>query len=188
MSKVLLLDNYDSFTYNLEHYLSSLGAEVSVVRNDAFKGDVSAYDSVVLSPGPGLPADHMNLMQVIASCEGRIPVLGVCLGMQAIALHLQGELGNKDQVRHGAEDTISVVNGSGLFKGLPASYTVGLYHSWEVLRNENYQTDAVSGSDGTIMAISRPDKLLFGVQFHPESIMTEHGHDLLGNFLSIKKR
>lgn len=188
MPKVLLLDNYDSFTYNLEHYLIALGMEVSVVRNDAFSGGLDEFDAVVLSPGPGLPQDHANLMEIITDCEGKIPVLGVCLGMQAIALHLGGEIGNKQQVRHGVEDRVKVLSKSDIFINLPDHMTVGLYHSWEVYPHESYQIDARSETDETVMAISRPEKLFYGVQFHPESIMTEYGKEILQNFLNLVGR
>lgn len=187
MPKVILLDNYDSFTYNLEHYLSALGAEVVVQRNNELEGNLSAFDALVISPGPGLPGDHANLMEVLAACEGKMPVLGVCLGMQAMALHLGGKIGNKQQVRHGVEDRIRVDTESALFAQLPETMQVGLYHSWEVYPHVNYRIDAQSENDGTIMAISAPEKLYYGVQFHPESVMTVFGREILQNFLSLVK-
>jgi anthranilate synthase component 2 len=186
--KVILLDNYDSFTYNLEHYLSALGAEVVVQRNDAYDGNLAGYDAVVLSPGPGLPREHANLMKVVAQCEGKIPVLGVCLGMQAIALHLRGEIGNKHEVKHGVEDQIRIFSRNGIFADLPEYMQVGLYHSWEVYAHEAYEVDARSVHDGTIMAISQPAKQMHGVQFHPESVMTPYGKEILGNFLTLVRQ
>ena len=161
---------------------------MTVYRNDFFEGNVLNFDCVVLSPGPGLPKDHRNLMEVIAACDGKIPLLGVCLGMQAIALHLGGSIGNKENVRHGVEDRIRVDVQSALFIDLPTTMDVGLYHSWEVYDHDNYVVDARSESDKTIMAISRPEKLMYGVQFHPESVMTTHGRELVRNFLSMVQK
>jgi anthranilate synthase component 2 len=161
---------------------------VDVVRNnDVELEKLHDYSAVILSPGPGLPKDHQNLMDIICECDGQLPVLGVCLGMQAIALHLGGELENKQKVMHGVEERINVVSHASLFKGLSRTLKVGLYHSWKVKESVNYKSDAFAVSDNTLMAISNESKLLFGIQFHPESIMTEHGREVLQNFLDIKK-
>ena len=185
MLHYLLLDNYDSFTYNLQHYMEGLDVKVDVIRNDK-EIDVSIYDGVVLSPGPGQPKDHPGLLKVIDDCLGKIPVLGVCLGMQAIAERLDGELNNKTHVKHGVREEITVLNNDCLFRNLPQKFDVGLYHSWFVLPSKGYQVDAVSTEEDVIMAISRPDKLLYGVQFHPESIMSEHGKSILKAFIGVK--
>lgn len=170
------------------HYLEGIGCDVDVVRNNELDlTKLLEYDAVILSPGPGLPEDHVNLMEVIRKCDSKVPVLGVCLGMQAIALYLGGMLLNKNEVRHGVEDAIKTEVGAVLFNGLPKRFTVGLYHSWMVEPSENYTVDAVSITDHTIMAISSGERKLFGIQFHPESIMTEHGKEILSNFLEIKK-
>lgn len=165
-----------------------MDCNVDVVRNnDVDLGKLSAYDAVILSPGPGLPEDHANLMEILARCEGEIPVLGVCLGMQAIALHLGGRLINKEQVKHGVDEDILVDPDADLFTGLPKQFKVGLYHSWKVAESEKYQSDAFAVEDKTLMAISAKNKLLYGIQFHPESIMTEYGKEILRNFLAQKK-
>lgn len=185
---ILLVDNYDSFTYNLSHYLEGMNCSVDVVRNNEVDLDkLLEYDAIILSPGPGLPKEHINLMEIIQICDGKLPVLGVCLGMQAIALHLGGEIENKSAVMHGVEEMINVVNHDGLFVELPRKLKVGLYHSWKVQESHNYKSDAFAVSDNTLMAISDSSKLLYGIQFHPESIMTEHGREMLQNFLAIKK-
>lgn len=185
---ILLVDNYDSFTYNLSHYLEGINCRVDVVRNnEVVKEKLLAYDSIILSPGPGLPKEHTNLMEIIRLCDGKLPILGVCLGMQAIALHLGAKLKNKKVVMHGVEEMITIVNHTGIFQGLPAKLNVGLYHSWRVEKSHNFNCDAFSISDNTLMAMSQPSRGLYGIQFHPESIMTECGLDILRNFLKIKK-
>ena len=186
MTRILLLDNYDSFTHNLQHYLEELGVEVDVFRNDQ-EFDESIYDGIVLSPGPGLPKDHPGLLSLIEQKAGNVPILGVCLGMQAIAQFLGGELGNREEVKHGVKEEITALKSGGLFNQLPSTFSVGLYHSWFVLPNENYSTDAVSSNEKTVMAISRSDLHLYGVQFHPESIMSEYGKEILLAFVQIKK-
>ncbi|MFT5777296.1 MAG: anthranilate synthase component 2 [Crocinitomicaceae bacterium] len=184
MQRILLLDNYDSFTFNLSHYLTNLGAQVDVVRNDAFVGDLNVYDKIVLSPGPGLPGDSGMMMQIIEKAYGEIPILGVCLGMQAIALHLDGKLYNLDEVSHGVQRSISNLD-SLLFEGLPDKIDVGLYHSWAVLANHgNFKSTSVSNT-GILMSLENLERKLYGVQFHPESIMTPMGMKILENFLTV---
>lgn len=183
LKRILLLDNYDSFTYNLKHYLSSLGNEVTVVRNDEFDFDFSNYTHVVLSPGPGLPKDAGVLMDVIDAVNGKIPVLGVCLGMQAIGQYLGGELYNQNTVKHGVSEVVNATD-SFLFANMLGEMKVGLYHSWAINDRGDYRVIATSGS-GVIMGIENREKKLVGVQFHPESIMTENGKQLLLNFLQM---
>ena len=185
MARILLLDNFDSFTYNLEHYLSGLGVEVVVQRNNAIDVDVNLLDGIVLSPGPGMPYDSMGMMQLIDKTIGKIPILGVCLGMQALAIYLGGELMNKELVSHGICKHIRIVDHNSIFKGLPTQIEVGLYHSWKVNESSNYKVLAIDNTDGTVMAIGREDLKCFGVQFHPESIMTPEGKDILKSFLDI---
>lgn len=188
MHHILLVDNYDSFTFNLFHYLEGMDCSVDVLRNNEVDLDkLSDYDAVILSPGPGLPADHQNLMEIVNRCDGRVPVLGVCLGMQAIALHLGGKLINKEQVKHGVDEMICVQSNAALFRDLPTEFKVGLYHSWKVAESEGYSSDAHATVDETLMAISNESRLMYGIQFHPESIMTEYGREILKNFLAQKK-
>ncbi len=183
MQRILLLDNFDSFTYNLAHYLRNLNVEVDVVRNNVPIQAVFQYDKIVLSPGPGLPNEAGNMMELLQEVDGKIPVLGVCLGMQAIALHLGGELYNLNDVKHGVQESVTV-KGASLFEGVPSRIDVGLYHSWAVRENSNYEIIATSDS-GVVMAIQNLERKLYGVQFHPESIMTPNGLNILENFVSL---
>ncbi|MCJ8291948.1 MAG: aminodeoxychorismate/anthranilate synthase component II [Crocinitomicaceae bacterium] len=184
MQQILLIDNFDSFTYNVKHYLTSLGAQVQVVRNNVEILNLSDYDKIVLSPGPGLPADAGRVMSLIGEIGGKVPVLGVCLGMQAISLHLGGEIFNQENVKHGVQESVSCGD-SELFSGLPSEIEVGLYHSWAVKEHSNYSVTARSAS-GAIMAIENTEQKLYGVQFHPESIMTPNGMEILENFLRLR--
>lgn len=181
MQQILLLDNFDSFTYNLAHYLVGLGAQVHVIRNNNAIPSLSKYDKVVLSPGPGLPGEAGCMMELLKQAECRLPVLGVCLGMQAIALHLGGEIYNQEVVKHGLQETIQCRD-SVLFSGMENQMEVGLYHSWAVKEHSAYQVTAKSAS-GILMGIENVDRKLYGVQFHPESVMTPNGMNILKNFL-----
>jgi len=154
---------------------------VDVVRNNVEIADLSMYDQIVLSPGPGLPEDAGCLMSTIAKADGKIPVLGVCLGMQAIAVHLGGELYNQQVVKHGVQEEVTCMN-STLFKDLPEKIEVGLYHSWAVKPCDCYQITATSSSE-IIMGIENAERQLYGVQFHPESVMTPKGMEILKNFM-----
>lgn len=183
MQQILLLDNFDSFTYNLEHYLIGLGNQVDVIRNNVEISNLSEYDKIVLSPGPGLPEDAGGMMDILSRVEGKIPVLGVCLGMQAIALHLGGAIYNQDKVKHGVQENV-ICEKSVLFNGIPNLIQVGLYHSWAVKAHSNYTISAKSES-GVLMAIENVERKLYGVQFHPESVMTPNGKEILENFLSL---
>lgn len=183
MKRLLLLDNFDSFTFNLVHYLEGLGANVDVYRNNDSGVNPSDYDGIVISPGPGLPQDAGCLMRLLGEVEGRKPVLGVCLGMQAIAVHLGGGLYNQKKVKHGVKEIIHVKD-SVLFNGLEKVIEVGLYHSWAVDDQGNYEIDAVS-ENGVNMALSNSEKKMYGVQFHPESIMTTQGKKILRNYLRM---
>lgn len=183
MQQILLLDNFDSFTYNLKHYLVGLGCSVHVVRNNVENLLLNDFDKIVLSPGPGLPDQAGIMMELIAEVDGKIPILGVCLGMQAIAEHLGGEIYNQEKVKHGVQENINCED-SILFDGLPNNIEVGLYHSWAVREHSKYTVTAKSDA-GVIMAIENPEKKLFGVQFHPESVMTPEGRRILSNFLKL---
>ncbi|MFZ9586231.1 MAG: anthranilate synthase component II [Crocinitomicaceae bacterium] len=181
--KVVLVDFYDSFTFNLSHYFEQLDAEVTVIRYDYLNvTDLHAYDAIVLSPGPGLPEEKKNLRELLDEFVGKKPILGVCLGFQAIAVHLGGRLENQQEVKHGVQGTLHVKNHDGLFLGLPDSFLVGLYHSWKVVKLPA-QFESAFLDNGVLMALEDPSKRLYGVQFHPESILTEYGLDLLRNFL-----
>ena len=185
--KVVLVDFYDSFTFNLSHYLEQLNVEVTVIRHDYLNlAEINWYDAVVLSPGPGLPREKENLMELLSRYVGKKPILGVCLGMQAIALHLGASLENQQEVKHGVQGKLIVKNDAGLFQGLPTQFLVGLYHSWKVVDvPESWQTSHLE--NGVLMSLEVPDQLLYAVQFHPESILTEHGLSLLSNFIQTIK-
>lgn len=181
--KVIVIDFYDSFTYNLVHYLEGMDCEVTVVLEDKLDlKDLFSFDAVILSPGPGLPEEKINLFNVLEICQGKIPVLGICLGMQGIASFLGMKLENQQLVKHGVSEQIQILNHKGLFHGLPDIIGVGLYHSWKVVSDSKENISAIS-HNGVNMAIEIPEKKLFGVQFHPESIMTPMGREILRNFL-----
>lgn len=185
--KILVIDNYDSFTYNLVYILRQESVEVEVYRNDKISPkQCLAYDVIFLSPGPGIPKDAGNLMSIIAECTGKIPLFGVCLGHQAIAEHLGGRLSILNQVYHGVQSTITLKQNSEiLFKNISQSFKAGRYHSWDV--DPKYKGDfdiTAMSEDGSIMAIQNVEQKLFGIQFHPESILTPNGHLIIQNFLN----
>ena len=184
---VLLVDFYDSFTYNIQHYLVNIGCKVDVIREDEL--DVSSvydYDCVVLSPGPGLPSEKKNMFSIITLCRNSLPILGICLGMQAISEVLGGVLVNQNEVMHGRKVEVDILKKGVIFKDFPEKINVGLYHSWKVEGLEEQFITAKS-TTGVIMAIESSDEYLFGVQFHPESILTEHGELVLANFIQFVK-
>ena len=184
---VLLVDFYDSFTYNIQHYLVNIGCKVDVIREDEL--DVSSvydYDCVVLSPGPGLPSEKKNMFSIISLCRNSLPILGICLGMQAISEVLGGVLVNQNEVMHGRKVEVDILKKGVIFKDFPEKINVGLYHSWKVEGLEEQFITAKSAT-GVIMAIESSDEYLFGVQFHPESILTEHGEQVLANFIQFVK-
>lgn len=190
MKKVLILDNYDSFTYNLVHYVeANLDYEVDVFRNDEISlEDVGNYETIILSPGPGLPKDAGILKEVISTYASTKKILGVCLGMQAIGEVYGGELINLENVFHGVATPITVTDPSDLlYKGLPNSFDIGRYHSW-VVSTQNFPEVLNITSveeNGQIMSLKHKEHKLYGVQFHPESILTEHGKEMINNFLNI---
>jgi anthranilate synthase component 2 len=185
---LLLLDNYDSFTYNLYHYLGELGQQAVVRRNDALSADqvlVMKPDAIVISPGPCDP-DHAGIsLDLVRAAAGVCPILGVCLGHQAIAQAFGGHIVRAKTVMHGKLSAIEH-RGQGIFEGLPSPFSATRYHSL-VAEPDSLPAclEATAWtSDGVIMAIEHKDLPVYGVQFHPESIETEHGHRLLGNFLA----
>jgi anthranilate synthase component 2 len=183
--KVLIVDFYDSFTYNLAHYFEKLDCEVSVIRNDELDlSTILDFDKLVLSPGPGLPKEKENMFELLKQFNGKIPILGICLGMQAIGEFMGGNLQNQSVVKHGIAENITVSNSNYLFKNLPEIIQVGLYHSWEIVNIAAKNTSSVSQYN-VIMSIEFPEHKLYGVQFHPESILTENGIQLLRNFLNL---
>ena len=189
---LLLIDNYDSFTYNLVHYLGELGADVLVKRNDAL--DVQAVmalrpTSIVLSPGPCDPAQAgICLPLTLAAADAGIPLLGVCLGHQTIGQAFGGNVVRAGEIVHGKMGSMHH-EGKGVFRGLPSPFLATRYHSLIVERATLPACLEVTAwlDDGTIMGLRHRDKLIEGVQFHPESIASEHGHHLLRNFLDAAK-
>lgn len=187
MSKILLIDNYDSFTYNLVHYLESLTDQViDIIRNDELDfSKMDEYDSVVVSPGPGLPKDAGRIMEFLARFSKEKNILGICLGQQAIAEHFGMRLKNLGEVVHGQARKIEVIESIGLFQGLPKTIKVGRYHSW-VIDPESMNADfEITSTDekGNIMSIQHKTLPITAVQFHPESILTEYGKEMLRNWL-----
>jgi anthranilate synthase component 2 len=186
---LLLIDNYDSFTYNLVHFLGEEGAECVVRRNDALTAAEALAmkpQAIVLSPGPCTPDDAGICLELIRLAAGRIPILGVCLGHQAIGQAYGGRVVRARVPMHGKLSTISHDN-SGVFRGLPKAFRATRYHSLVVERSSLPADLAVTAEteDGTIMGLAHRRHPVHGVQFHPESIATEHGHRLLANFLDL---
>jgi len=186
--KITLLDNYDSFTYNLVHYLAELGAEVSVIRNDQTTADAlisTKPDGIVISPGPGTPAESGIALELIRKASGVIPVFGVCLGLQAIGEAFGGKIIRAPKPMHGKVSEI-YHEGKSVFKGLPVPFKATRYHSLIVDRAslpDCLDVTATSADDGLIMGLSHKTHNTHSVQFHPESIASEHGHAILKNFL-----
>ncbi|MBI5119961.1 MAG: aminodeoxychorismate/anthranilate synthase component II [Rhodospirillales bacterium] len=186
---LLLIDNYDSFTWNLVQYLGDLGAEALVKRNDALSVEAAlalSPQAIVISPGPCDPERAGICLPLIKAAAGKIPLLGVCLGHQAIGQAFGGKVIRAPKPMHGKMDMISHT-GTGLFQGIPSPFKATRYHSLIVERSSLPDCLEATGesADGLIMALQHKTHPIFGVQFHPESIASEHGHDLLGNFLSL---
>jgi len=187
--RLLLIDNYDSFTYNLFHYLEPLVSEIVVCRNDAFDlRSAPEFDRIVFSPGPGLPTDAGVMPQLIAQFHQSIPMLGICLGMQAIAENFGGTLRNLHEVLHGVQSNCTVVqHNETLFKDLTTPFAVGHYHSWVVdaaTLPSCLEITAVN-EHGHIMALRHKTAPLRGVQFHPESVLTPEGRKILQNWVAL---
>lgn len=185
--RILVVDNYDSFTWNLVHYLEEIGATTQVVRNDEISvAEALALkpDGIVLSPGPCTPNEAGICVELVQTAPADLPILGVCLGHQSIGAAEGSEIVTAQEIRHGKINQIRHENGP-LFEGLPETYNVVRYHSLAIQPDElpdKLIADAFT-EDGEIMAVRHKNRPVFGVQFHPESILTEHGHALLKNFL-----
>lgn len=185
--KILVLDNYDSFTYNLVHYVEQVcDDDVSVFRNDAISIEaVAAFDKILLSPGPGLPREAGILSDVIKTYASSKSILGVCLGQQAIAEAFGGSLSNLERVYHGVSTEIDILKDDVLFQGIPKRIAVGRYHSWVVNEHDLPPSLEVIAKDGNgeIMALRHKSYDVRAVQFHPESILTEHGLKMIENWM-----
>mgnify|MGYP001307106567 CR=1 FL=1 len=184
--KVLILDNYDSFTYNLFHIVEQFCNNVSVIRNDKIDFSIiDRYDKIILSPGPGLPNDAVSLKELIKKKSSSKTILGVCLGHQALGQVFGLNLINIKNVKHGEKSVLSEVNKEEvLFQGLNEPIEVGHYHSWVIDEKNNFKDWTVTAkSDDLIMAISHNTLNLKGVQFHPESVLTPLGKNMLENWI-----
>jgi anthranilate synthase component 2 len=189
---ILVLDNYDSFTWNLVHYLREIGAEVRVARNDALtaaQAIASGPDAILISPGPGIPDEAGISLDLVAACAAaRLPLLGVCLGHQAIGQHFGARIARAPRIMHGKVSAIDH-DGSGVFAGLPAPFQATRYHSLTV-PPESLPACLIANAhaeDGTVQGFRHAALPIHGVQFHPESIASEHGHVLLANFLQLAR-
>ena len=186
--KIVIIDNYDSFTYNLSHLIKELGADVTVYRNDKFElPQLEQFDKIILSPGPGIPSEAGLLLDVIKTYAGRKPMLGVCLGHQAIGEAFGAQLENLSDVFHGVATEGRQFCIDPIFASLPERITMGRYHSWVVSR-EGFPSclEITAESDeGQIMALRHRDYDIHGIQFHPESVLTTDGKTMLRNWLNM---
>ena len=186
--KIVIIDNYDSFTYNLSHLVKELGAKVTVVRNDQFElADLEPYSKIILSPGPGIPSEAGLLLDVIRTYAGKKPILGVCLGHQAIGEVFGGKLENLSDVFHGVATPCHIIADEPIFSGIERNITIGRYHSWVVSREglpACLEVTAVS-DEGQIMALRHRELNVRGIQFHPESVLTPDGRKMLQNWLFL---
>ncbi|SNU04355.1 anthranilate synthase, component II [Prevotellaceae bacterium MN60] len=186
--KIVIIDNYDSFTYNLSHLVKEMGADVTVFRNDQFSLDsLEAFDKIILSPGPGIPSEAGLLLDVIRTYAGKKPMLGVCLGHQAIGEAFGGRLENLSDVFHGIATPCHITADSPLFQRLSKNITIGRYHSWVVSREafpECLEITAVS-DEGQVMALQHRQLPIYGIQFHPESVLTPEGKNIIKNYIDL---
>jgi len=188
---ILMIDNYDSFTYNIVQYCLELGADLKVIRNDELTvQEIEALhpEKIIISPGPATPNEAGVSLEVIEHFKDKLPILGICLGHQAIAQSFGGEVIRAKNMMHGKTSTIEKVSETTVFKELPKNFTATRYHSL-VVNQENLPSciipTAFSADDHEIMALEIEGREIYGIQFHPESIMSEYGHEMLDNFLKI---
>jgi len=185
--KILVVDNYDSFTFNLVHLLQECGMDCTVIRNDKFKlEDVAVFDKILLSPGPGIPEEAGLLNDVIRMYGSSKSILGICLGQQAIAEVYGGKLFNLSRPVHGTATPLKILKENELlFKGLPERFMIGRYHSWAVDHEQFPDTLEITAVDdhGVIMAITHKEYDVKGLQFHPESVLSEYGKQIIANWL-----
>ncbi len=187
MKKIVVIDNYDSFTYNLVHYLEALNTSVTIYRNDEFELDeLEAFDKILLSPGPGVPKEAGQLLEVISRYAPTKSILGICLGHQAIGEVFGGRLINLKKVYHGVASTIKITNPDSLFRDMPDEIVVGRYHSWVIDPNQFPNDLEITAVDqnGEIMSIKHKYFDVKGVQYHPESVLTPLGKKILENWIT----
>ena len=186
MKKIVIIDNYGSFTYILSHLVKELGAEVTVYRNDQFEmSQLKVFDKIILSPGPGIPSEAGLLLDVIKTYAGRKPILGVCLGHQAIGEVFGGTLTNLSDVYHGVATPVTITADDYLFEGLGKTFEVGRYHSWVVDTKgfpDCLEVTSVS-EEGFIMSLRHREYDIRGIQYHPESVLTPGGKTIIKNWL-----
>ncbi|GAA1539391.1 aminodeoxychorismate/anthranilate synthase component II [Kribbella lupini] len=186
MPRILVVDNYDSFVYNLVQYLQQLQADTTVLRNDEVTPEqATAYDGVLLSPGPGTPEEAGACVDIVKQAGGQVPIFGVCLGLQAIGVAYGGVVGRADELLHGKTSQV-FHEGAGVLAGLPSPFTATRYHSLAIAQDSVPDVLQVTARTeaGVIMAARHKDIAVEGVQFHPESVLTEGGHRMLANWLS----
>ena len=186
--RTVIIDNYDSFTYNLSHLVKELGADVTVVRNDQFRLEqLQQYDKIILSPGPGIPSEAGLLLDTIRAYADKKPILGVCLGHQAIGEAFGGRLENLSDVFHGVATPCTLLADDPLFVGLPKQIDIGRYHSWVVSREAFPDCLEVTAEsdEGQIMALRHRSYNVHGIQFHPESVLTPCGRTIIKNFIDL---
>ncbi|MCE2615519.1 anthranilate synthase component II [Phocaeicola oris] len=183
---IVIIDNYDSFTYNLSHIVKALGGKVTVVRNDQFEmKDLEPFNKIILSPGPGIPSESGLLLDVIKNYSGKKPILGICLGEQAIGEYFGAKLINLTEVFHGIQTPTILKDNDYLFDGLPCEVPTGRYHSWVVSTNlfpDCLEMTAFS-KEGYVMGLKYKQYDIHGIQFHPESVLTPDGEVIISNFL-----
>ena len=186
--KIVIIDNYDSFTYNLSHLVKELGAEVTVYRNDQFElSQLEEFSKIILSPGPGIPSEAGLLLDVIKTYAGKKPILGVCLGHQAIGEAFGGKLENLSDVFHGVATPCHLTSDDALFSGISKDFTIGRYHSWVVSKEglPDCLEITAESDEGQIMALKHKTLNVRGIQCHPESVLTPDGKKMLQNWLFL---
>jgi len=187
--KIIVIDNYDSFTYNLVHYLEDLNAEVTVYRNDEFElSELEKFDKILLSPGPGIPNEAGLLKQVIQKYAPKKSILGICLGLQAIGEVFGGKLINLEKVYHGVATKVIKISDDFIFNEIPDEMEVGRYHSWSVSTENFPEVLEITSVDenGQVMSLKHKTYEVRGVQYHPESVLTPYGKKILENWLKGK--
>jgi anthranilate synthase component 2 len=188
---ILMIDNYDSFTYNIVQYCRELGADLKIIRNDEMSvAEIESLhpEKIIISPGPASPDEAGVTLEVINYFKDKLPILGICLGHQSIAQVFGADVVRAKNMMHGKTSTMKRVGESDIFKDMPQEFIATRYHSLIVDKDslpDAVQATAYSTDDNEIMAIKIKDKEIYGVQFHPESIMSEHGHKIIGNFLKL---
>ena len=186
--KIVIIDNYDSFTYNLAHLVKELGVEVTVYRNDQFElPQLEEFDKIILSPGPGIPSEAGLLLDVIRTYAGKKPMLGVCLGHQAIGEVFGAKLTNLSDVFHGVATEGTQFGNDPIFEGLPKRIVMGRYHSWVVSKDgfPSCLEITAESDERQVMALRHKEYDIHGIQFHPESVLTTEGKTMLGNWLKL---